>query len=85
MITMLHTVLDTCHLHSDPQVAQDAVSMYRVYYYTDTVEQLEGFYETFEEAEEVAECCVTDYDSPTVEIRDRYGDVIKFIGDEVEV
>lgn len=82
---MLHTVLDTCHLQSARAGRQDVVSMYRVYYYTDTVEQLEGFYETFEEAEEVAECCVTDYDSPTVEIRDRYGDVIKFIGDEVEV
>ena len=36
--------------------------MYRVYYYTDTVEQYEGFFETQEEAEEVAEAVADDYE-----------------------
>ena len=55
--------------------------MYRVYYYVDTVETLEGFYETQEEAEEVALEASTDYDSIT-EVRDRWGNVVTFIGDE---
>ena len=55
--------------------------MYRVYYYVDTVETLEGFYETLEEAEEVALEASNDYDSIT-EVRDRWGNVVTFIGDE---
>ena len=57
--------------------------MYRVYYYMDTVEHYEGFYETQEEAEEVAECVSDDYEAERVEVRDRFDNIIMAIGDEV--
>jgi hypothetical protein len=57
--------------------------MYRVYYYMDTVEHYEGFYETQEEAEEVMEACADDYEAERVEVRDRFGNIICSIGDEV--
>ena len=56
--------------------------MYRVYYTQDTVEQYEGFYETQEEAEEVAEAVADDYEAERVEVRDRYDNIIFVIGDE---
>ena len=59
--------------------------MYRVYYYTDTVEQYEGFLETQEEAEEVAEAVADDYEAERVEVRDRYDNIIFVIDDEVVV
>ena len=59
--------------------------MYRVYYTQDTVEQLEGFYETQEEAEEVALHCSDDYDAERVEVRDRFDNIIFVIDDEVVV
>ena len=59
--------------------------MYRVYYVQDTVEHLEGFYETQEEAEEVAMEASSDYDAERVEVRDRFDNIIITIGDEVVV
>ena len=59
--------------------------MYRVYYTQDTVEHYEGFYETQEEAEEVALEASTDYDAERVEVRDRFDNIILVVGDEVEV
>ena len=59
--------------------------MYRVYYYMDTVEHYEGFYETQEEAEEVAECVSDDYEAERVEVRDRFGNIIIAIGDEIDM
>ena len=59
--------------------------MYRVYYYQDTVEHYEGFYETQEEAEEVAEAVVDDYEPERVEVRDRFDNIIIAFGDEVAV
>lgn len=56
--------------------------MYRVYYVQDTVEHLEGFYETQEEAEEVAACVSDDYEPERVEVRDRFDNIIIAIGDE---
>ena len=49
----------------------------------DTVEHYEGFYETQEEAEEVMEACADDYEAERVEVRDRFGNIICSIGDEV--
>lgn len=57
--------------------------MYRVYYTQDTVEHYEGFYETQEEAEEVALEASTDYDAERVEVRDRFDNIILVVGDEV--
>lgn len=59
--------------------------MYRVYYTLDTVEQYEGFYETQEEAEEVAEAVADDYEAERVEVRDRYDNILFVIGDETMV
>ena len=59
--------------------------VYRVYYYQDTVEHYEGFYETQEEAEEVAEAVVDDYEPERVEVRDRFDNIIIAFGDEVAV
>ena len=59
--------------------------MYRVYYVQDTVEQYEGFYETQEEAEEVAEAVADDYEAERVEVRDRYDNILFVIGDETMV
>ena len=56
--------------------------MYRVYYTQDTVEHLEGFYETQEEAEEVALEASSDYDAERVEVRDRFDNIIMVVGDE---
>jgi len=56
--------------------------VYRVYYTQDTVEQYEGFYETQEEAEEVAEAVADDYEAERVEVRDRYDNILFVIGDE---
>ena len=56
--------------------------MYRVYYTQDTVEQYEGFYETQEEAEEVAEAVADDYEAERVEVRDRYDNILFVIGDD---
>ena len=58
------------------------VLVYRVYYTQDTVEQYEGFYETQEEAEEVAEAVADDYEAERVEVRDRYDNILFVIGDE---
>lgn len=59
--------------------------MYRVYYIQDTVEQYEGFYETQEEAEEVAEAVMDDYEPERVEVRDRYDNVLFVIGEDTMV
>ena len=59
--------------------------MYRVYYTMDTVEHYEGFYETQEEAEEVAQCVSDDYEAERVEVRDRYDNILFVIGDETVV
>lgn len=59
--------------------------MYRVYYTVDTVEHYEGFYETQEEAEEVAHCVSDDYEPERVEVRDRFDNIILVIDDEVVV
>ena len=59
--------------------------MYRVYYVEDTVEHYEGFYETQEEAEEVAEAVADDYEAERVEVRDRYDNILFVIGDETLV
>ena len=56
--------------------------MYRVYYTQDTVEHYEGFYETQEEAEEVAQCVSDDYEAERVEVRDRFDNILFVIGDE---
>ena len=61
------------------------VLMYRVYYVQDTVEHYEGFYETQEEAEEVAQCVSDDYEAERVEVRDRYDNILFVIGDETVV
>jgi hypothetical protein len=55
--------------------------MYRVYYTVDTVEHYEGFYETQEEAEEVAHCVSDDYEPERVEVRDRFDNIIIAIGE----
>jgi len=54
--------------------------VYRVYYYTDSEEQYEGFFETQEEAEEVAHYCSDDYEADCVEVRDRFDNIIVQIG-----
>jgi hypothetical protein len=59
--------------------------MYRVYYYRDTVEHCEGFYETQEEAEEVAGCASDDLGCERVEVRDRWGNILFTIGDDMVV
>jgi hypothetical protein len=59
--------------------------MYRVYYVEDTVEHYEGFYETQEEAEEVAHCVSDDYEAERDEVRDRYDNILFVIGDETMV
>jgi len=51
----------------------------------DTVEHYEGFYETQEEAEEVAHCVSDDYEAERVEVRDRFDNIIMVIGDETMV
>ena len=56
--------------------------MYRVYYTQDTVEHLEGFYETQEEAEEVALEASSAYEAERVEVRDRYDNIIMVVGDD---
>ena len=56
--------------------------MYRVFYWVDTVEHCEGFYETQEEAEEVAECVSDDYEAERVEVRDRWDNILIVIGDD---
>ena len=56
--------------------------MYRVYYIQDTVEHMEGFYETQEEAEEVAQHVIDDYEPERVEVRDRYDNILFVIGDD---
>ena len=56
--------------------------MYRVYYVQDTVEHYEGFYETQEEAEEVALEAADDYDAERVEVRDRFDNIIMVVGDD---
>ena len=56
--------------------------MYRVYYVQDTVEHYEGFYETQEEAEEVALEAAHDYDAERVEVRDRFDNIIMVVGDD---
>ena len=61
------------------------VLVYRVYYMQDTVEHYEGFYETQEEAEEVAQCVSDDYEAERVEVRDRYDNILFVIGDETMV
>lgn len=66
-------------------VADREVLMYRVYYTQDTVEHYEGFYETQEEAEEVAQCVSDDYEAERVEVRDRYDNILFVIGDETMV
>jgi len=64
---------------------QGGARMYRVYYVQDTVEHYEGFYETQEEAEEVAQCVSDDYEAERVEVRDRYDNILFVIGDETMV
>jgi hypothetical protein len=59
--------------------------MYRVYYRVDSVEHCEGFYETQEEAEEVAGCASDDLGCERVEVRDRWGNVLFAIGDDTVV
>lgn len=59
--------------------------MYRVYYTVDTVEQLEGFYETQEEAEEVALHASEEYDAERVEVRDRFDNIIFVVTEEAVV
>mgnify|MGYP001556056963 FL=1 len=59
--------------------------MYRVYYVQDTVEHYEGFYETQEEAEEVAMEASSAYDAERVEVRDRYDNILFVIGDDAMV
>ena len=59
--------------------------MYRVYYTQDTVEHYEGFYETQEEAEEVALEAADAYDAERAEVRDRYDNIIFVVGDEAVV
>jgi len=56
--------------------------VYRVYYYADTVEHYEGFYEAQDEAEEVAQCVSDDYEAERVEVRDRFDNILFVIGDE---
>ncbi len=56
--------------------------MYRVFYWVDTVEHCEGFYETQEEAEEVAHCVSDDYEAERVEVRDRWDNILIVIGDD---
>ena len=59
--------------------------MYRVYYTVDTVEQLEGFYEKQEEAEEVALHASEEYDAERVEVRDRFDNIIFVVTEEAVV
>ena len=75
-------VLDTCPQVNASHTKQGGARMYRVYYIQDTVEHLEGFYETQEEAEEVAGCVSDDYEPERVEVRDRFDNIIIAIGDE---
>tara|TARA_A200000113_G_scaffold200030_1_gene193011 strand:- start:1096 stop:1257 length:162 start_codon:yes stop_codon:yes gene_type:complete len=46
---------------------------------------MEGFYETQEEAEEVAVCVSDDYEPERVEVRDRFDNIIFVIDDEAVV
>ena len=82
---MSHTVQDTLSQNSERAGRQVVASMYRVYYTVDTVEQLEGFYETQEEAEEVALHASEEYDAERVEVRDRFDNIIFVIDDEAVV
>ena len=70
---------------NDSHTKQGGANMYRVYYIQDTVEHYEGFYETQEEAEEVAQCVSDDYEAERVEVRDRYDNILFVIGDETMV
>ena len=70
---------------NDSHTRQEGARMYRVYYTQDTVEHYEGFYETQEEAEEVAEAVSDDYEAERVEVRDRYDNILFVIGDETVV
>ena len=79
------TVQDTCQKLSVKAGRQVGARVYRVYYTQDTVEQLEGFYETQEEAEEVAVCVSDDYEPERVEVRDRFDNIIFVIDDEAVV
>ena len=76
---------DTCQSQSVRAGRQVGARVYRVYYTQDTVEQLEGFYETQEEAEEVAVCVSDDYEPERVEVRDRFDNIIFVIDDEAVV
>ena len=82
---MSHTVQDTLSQSNARAGRQVVASMYRVYYTVDTVEQLEGFYETQEEAEEVALHASEEYDAERVEVRDRFDNIIFVIDDEAVV
>ena len=79
------TVQDTCQKLSVRAGRQVGARVYRVYYTADTVEQLEGFYETQEEAEEVALHASEEYDAERVEVRDRFDNIIFVIDDEAVV
>ena len=76
---------DTCQRASVRAGRQVGARVYRVYYTQDTVEQLEGFYETQEEAEEVALHASEEYDAERVEVRDRFDNIIFVIDDEAVV
>lgn len=79
------TVQDTCQKLSARAGRQVGARVYRVYYVQDTVEHYEGFYETQEEAEEVAVCVSDDYEPERVEVRDRFDNIVFVIDDEVVV
>jgi hypothetical protein len=79
------TVQDTCQSQSAKHTKRVGARVYRVYYTVDTVEELEGFYETQEEAEEVALHASEEYDAERVEVRDRFENIIFVIDDEVVV
>jgi hypothetical protein len=79
------TVQDTCQSMSVKHTKRVGARVYRVYYTVDTVEELEGFYETQEEAEEVALHASEEYDAERVEVRDRFENIIFVIDDEVVV
>ena len=79
------TVQDTCQRVSVKHTKRVGASMYRVYYTVDTVEELEGFYETQEEAEEVAHHTSEEYDAERVEVRDRFDNIIMVIDEEAMV
>lgn len=79
------TVQDTCQNMSVKHTKRVGARVYRVYYTVDTVEELEGFYETQEEAEEVAHHTSEEYDAERVEVRDRFDNIIMVIDEEAMV